>query len=82
MPTEIIWMLVTIVVLGVILVLSGAALGPRSALLSTRMITEKLDKMYFFLGYVCGVELLLLGFFITYQVVARKLDWVQAPALT
>lgn len=79
MPTEIIWMLVTIVVLGVILVLSGAALGPRSALLSTRMITEKLDKMYFFLGYVCGVELLLLGFFITYQVVARKLDWVQAP---
>lgn len=79
MPTEIIWMLVTIVVLGVILVLSGAALGPRNALLSTRMITEKLDKMYFFLGYVCGVELLLLGFFITYQVVARKLDWVQAP---
>lgn len=79
MPTEIIWMLVTIVALGVILVLSGAALGPRNALLSTRMITEKLDKMYFFLGYVCGVELLLLGFFITYQVVARKLDWVQAP---
>lgn len=79
MPTEIIWMLVTIVALGVILVLSGAALGPRTALLSTRMITEKLDKMYFFLGYVCGVELLLLGFFITYQVVARKLDWVQAP---
>lgn len=79
MPTEIIWMLVTILALGAIMAVSGFALGPRTALLSTRMITEKLDRMYFFLGYVCGVELLLLGFFITYQVVARKLDWVQAP---
>jgi TRAP-type C4-dicarboxylate transport system permease small subunit len=35
--------------------------------------------LYFTLGYVCGLELLLLGFFITYQVVARKLDWIQAP---
>lgn len=79
MPTEIIWMLVTIVALGGILMLSGLIMTPRTALLRTRAVTAALDKMYFFLGYVCGVELLLLGFFITYQVVARKLDWVQAP---
>jgi TRAP-type C4-dicarboxylate transport system permease small subunit len=36
--------------------------------------------MYFAMGWVCGMELLLLGFFVTYQVVARKVGWVQAPA--
>ena len=79
MPSEMIWMLVTVAALGVILVLSGLAFGPRTALLGTRAITQRMDRFYFFLGYVCGVELLLLGFFITYQVVARKLDWTQAP---
>ena len=79
MPSEMIWMLVTVAALGVILVLSGLAFGPRTALLGTRALTQKMDRFYFFLGYVCGVELLLLGFFITYQVVARKLDWTQAP---
>ena len=72
-------MLVTIGAFGVILVLSGLAFGPRVALFGTRAITQVLDRMYIALGYVCGIELLLLGFFITYQVVARKLDWVQAP---
>lgn len=79
MPVEIIWMLVTIGALGGILVLSGLVFGPRTALFGTRAFTSGLDRVYFILGYVCGVELLLLGFFITYQVVARKLDWVQAP---
>jgi TRAP-type C4-dicarboxylate transport system permease small subunit len=32
------------------------------------------------MAWVCGLELLLLGFFITYQVIARKLLWVMAPA--
>ena len=79
MPAEIIWMLVTLAGFGVIMGLTGLALGPRKALLTTRSFTGMLDKFYFALGYVCGIELLLLGFFITYQVVARKLDWVQAP---
>ena len=59
--------------------LSAWTLGARDALLFTRTISQIFDKLYFTLGYVCGLELLLLGFFITYQVVARKLDWVQAP---
>ena len=59
--------------------LSAWTLGARDALLFSRTITSIFDKLYFTLGYVCGLELLLLGFFITYQVVARKLDWVQAP---
>ncbi len=79
MPSEMIWMFVTIAGFGGILVLSGLAFGPRAALFGTRAIANQLDKLYFVLGYVCGVELLLLGFFITYQVVARKLDWTQAP---
>jgi TRAP-type mannitol/chloroaromatic compound transport system permease small subunit len=79
MPSEMIWMLVTLAGFGGIIVLSGLAFGPRNALVGTRALFQQLDKLYFALGYVCGVELLLLGFFITYQVVARKLDWVQAP---
>ena len=59
--------------------LSAWSLGARDALLFTRTISRIFDKLYFTLGYICGLELLLLGFFITYQVVARKLDWVQAP---
>ena len=45
-----------------------------------RAITRVTDKIYFIMAWVCGLELLLLGFFITYQVVARKLGWVMAPA--
>ena len=48
-------------------------------LLGFRAVTSKADRLYFILGYVCGLELLFLGFFITYQVVARALDWIQAP---
>ncbi|CAI8013890.1 hypothetical protein GBAR_LOCUS8743 [Geodia barretti] len=59
--------------------LSAWTLGARDALLFTRTISQVFDRLYFILGYVCGLELLLLGFFITYQVVARKLDWIQAP---
>ena len=55
----------TIGALGGILVLSGLAFGPRTALFGTRSITRAMDRCYFVLGYVCGVELLLLGFFIT-----------------
>ena len=45
-----------------------------------RAITRVTDKIYFLMAWVCGLELLLLGFFITYQVIARKLLWVMAPA--
>ncbi len=48
-------------------------------LLAFRAVSRKADRLYMFLGYICGLELLLLAFFITYQVVARKLDWVRAP---
>jgi TRAP-type C4-dicarboxylate transport system permease small subunit len=57
--------------------------GPRTPalylLLGFRAVTSKADRLYFILGYICGLELLLLGFFITYQVIARKVNWVQAP---
>lgn len=59
--------------------LSAWTLGARDALLFNRTISQVMDKLYYTLGYITGLELLLLGFFITYQVVARKLDWVQAP---
>ena len=45
-----------------------------------RATTRVTDKVYFMMAWVCGLELLLLGFFITYQVIARKLLWVMAPA--
>ncbi|MDD9994460.1 MAG: TRAP transporter small permease [Dehalococcoidia bacterium] len=48
-------------------------------LLAFRAIGQKADRLYLLLGYICGLELLLLGFFITYQVVARNLDWPRAP---
>ena len=51
-----------------------------SALLGMRAITRGLDRAYLVMGWICGLELLLLGFFITYQVIARKVGWVQAPA--
>jgi len=45
-----------------------------------RAVTRLTDRLYFFMGWICGLELLLLGFFITYQVIARKVGWVMAPA--
>ena len=48
-------------------------------LLALRAVTRKADTLYKYLGYLCGLELLLLGFFITYQVVARNLEWPRAP---
>jgi len=45
-----------------------------------RAVTRLTDKLYYIMGWICGLELLLLGFFITYQVVARKVGWVMAPA--
>ena len=48
-------------------------------LLALRAVTKKADTLYKYLGYICGLELLLLGFFITYQVVARNLGWPRAP---
>ena len=50
------------------------------ALLGFRAAARRVDRLYLFLGYVCGLQLLLLGFFITYQAIARQLDWVHAPA--
>ncbi len=44
-----------------------------------RSVVQKADRVYFFLGYICGLELLLLAFFITYQAIARNLDWPVAP---
>ena len=48
-------------------------------LLGIRALTRKADTLYKYLGYLCGIELLLLGFFITYQVAARNLEWPRAP---
>ena len=48
-------------------------------LFALRTLAGKADSLYKFLGYLCGLELLLLGFFITYQVAARNLDWPRAP---
>ena len=53
---------------------------PLNLLLFMRSFTRVTDKLYYGMGWLCGMELLLLGFFITYQVIARKVGWVQAPA--
>ena len=53
---------------------------PLSLLLGIRTSTVFFDRCYLAMGWICGMELLLLGFFITYQVIARKVGWVQAPA--
>ncbi len=47
-------------------------------LLGFRKVAQKADRLYFILGYICGLELLLLGFFITYQVIAKTLGWPRA----
>ena len=53
---------------------------PLNLLIFMRSFTRIADRIYLVMGWVCGMELLLLGFFITYQVIARKVGWVQAPA--
>ena len=58
----------------------GKATVASNLLYGIRAITRVTDKIYFVMAWVCGLELLLLGFFITYQVIARKLLWVMAPA--
>ena len=58
----------------------GKATVASNLLYGIRAITRVTDKIYFIMAWVCGLELLLLGFFITYQVIARKLLWVMAPA--
>lgn len=58
----------------------GKATVASNLLYGIRAITRVTDKIYFGMAWVCGLELLLLGFFITYQVIARKLGWVMAPA--
>ena len=57
----------------------GRRTPPLYLLLAIRTVTRKADALYKYLGYLCGLELLLLGFFITYQVVARNLGWPRAP---
>ena len=53
---------------------------PLNCLIFMRSFTRMADRIYLVMGWICGMELLLLGFFITYQVIARKVGWVQAPA--
>jgi TRAP-type mannitol/chloroaromatic compound transport system permease small subunit len=49
-------------------------------LLGMRAFGRQSDRVYKGMGLVCGIEMLFLGFFITYQVVARKIGWAMAPA--
>ncbi len=58
---------------------TGRSTPPLYLLRGIRAVTRKADALYKYLGYLCGLELLLLGFFITYQVVARNLGWPRAP---
>ena len=48
-------------------------------LLGFRAAARQADRLYLALGYLCGLELFLLALFITYQVVARRLEWPRAP---
>ena len=48
-------------------------------LLAFRALSRRADRLYLLLGYLCGVELLLLAFFITYQAIARNLGGPVAP---
>ena len=58
---------------------TGRRTAALSLLLGIRAVARKTDRLYYILGYVCGLALLLLAFFITYQVVARQLGWARAP---
>ena len=46
-----------------------------------RAITRVLDRTYLGMGYLCGTMFLLLALFITYQVIARKFDFIMAPGM-
>lgn len=46
-----------------------------------RAVTRTLDHVYLGMGYLCGTMFLLLALFITYQVIARKFDFVMAPGM-
>ena len=61
-------------------VLEGESLA-LSLLTGMRKIAGFMDRVYLGMGYLCGFELMMLGLFITYQVIARKLGWVMAPGM-
>ncbi len=44
-------------------------------LLVFRAVSRVTDRLYYGVGYVSGLGLLLLALFITYQVIAQNLDW-------
>jgi len=46
-----------------------------------RAVTRFLDHVYLGMGYLCGTMFLLLALFITYQVIARKFNFVMAPGM-
>ena len=50
-------------------------------LTAMRAVTRTLDRVYLGMGYLCGSMFLLLALFITYQVIARKFDYVMAPGM-
>ena len=52
-----------------------------SLLNGMRAVTRNMDRAYLAMGYLCGFQLLMLGLFITYQVIARKIGFVMAPGM-
>ena len=52
-----------------------------SLLTVMRAVTRFLDHVYLGMGYLCGTMFLLLALFITYQVIARKFNFVMAPGM-
>ncbi len=48
-------------------------------LTNLRAVSKFMDRVYLGMGYLCGAEILLLGLFITYQVIARATGMVRAP---
>ena len=61
-------------------VLEGRS-GALSLLMGMRAASSTMDRIYLAMGYVCGIEILMLGLFITYQVIARKIGWAMAPGM-
>ena len=61
-------------------VLEGKS-SAHSLLTASRSVTRALDRTYLGMGYLCGTMFLLLALFITYQVIARKFDFVMAPGM-
>ena len=50
-------------------------------LTAMRAVTRTLDRIYLGMGYLCGTMFLLLALWITYQVIARKFDFIMAPGM-